>query len=62
MHSGGPKYLLGLLFVVMVDYIGGLLIEKNRENGKKILTAVIGVNLATLIFYKYTMFFLKTSV
>lgn len=56
---GGPKYLLVLLFVVMVDYIGGLLIEKNRENGKKILTAVIGVNLATLIFYKYTMFFLE---
>ena len=56
---GGPKYLLVLLFVVMVDYIGGLLIEKNHENGKKILTAVIGVNLATLIFYKYTMFFLE---
>lgn len=56
---GGPKYLLVLLFVVMVDYIGGLLIEKNRENGKKILTAVIGVNLATLIFYKYTIFFLE---
>lgn len=56
---GGPKYLVVLLFVVLVDYIGARLIEKNRQNAKKILTAVIVVNLATLIFYKYTMFFLE---
>lgn len=56
---GGPKYLVVLLFVVLVDYIGALLIEKNRANAKKILTAVIAVNLGTLIFYKYTMFFLE---
>lgn len=56
---GGPKYLVVLLFVVLVDYIGARLIEKNRENAKKILTAVIAVNLATLVFYKYTMFFLE---
>ena len=53
---GGPKYLVVLLFVVLVDYIGARLIEKNRENAKKMLTAVIAVNLATLVFYKYTMF------
>ncbi|MBQ3185367.1 MAG: MBOAT family protein [Firmicutes bacterium] len=56
---GGPKYLVVLLFVVLVDYIGARLIEKKRDSAKKILTAVIAVNLATLIFYKYTMFFLE---
>ncbi|MBR3788134.1 MAG: MBOAT family protein [Firmicutes bacterium] len=56
---GGPKYLAVLLFVVLVDYIGARLIEKKRDSAKKILTAVIAVNLATLIFYKYTMFFLE---
>ena len=56
---GGPKYLVVLLFVVLVDYIGARLIEKKRDSAKKVLTAVIAVNLATLIFYKYTMFFLE---
>ncbi|MBQ3611197.1 MAG: MBOAT family protein [Firmicutes bacterium] len=56
---GGPKYLVVLLFVVLVDYIGARLIEKKRDSAKKILTAVIAVNLATLVFYKYTMFFLE---
>lgn len=56
---GGPKYLLVLFFVVFVDYIGARLIEKNRQKARMILTAVIAVNLATLIFYKYTMFFLE---
>ena len=52
---GGPKYLVVLLFVVLVDYIGAKLIDKYRDSGKKILTAVITVNLAILIFYKYTI-------
>ena len=56
---GGPKYLVVLLIVVLVDYIGAKLIDKHRDSGKKILTAVIIVNLAILIFYKYTMFFLE---
>ncbi len=56
---GGPKYLLVLLFVVLVDYIGAGMIEKKRDSAKKILTVVIAVNLITLIFYKYTMFFLE---
>jgi len=56
---GGPKYLVVLFFVVLVDYIGARLIEIKKDSAKKILTAVIAVNLATLIFYKYTMFFLE---
>jgi len=56
---GGPKYLVVLLFVVLVDYIGARLIEKKRDSAKKVLTAVIAVNLAILVFYKYTMFFLE---
>lgn len=56
---GGPKYLAVLLFVVLADYIGARLIEKHRDKAKKILIAVIAVNLAVLVFYKYTMFFLE---
>lgn len=56
---GGPKYLLVLSFVVLVDYVGARLIDRYRENARKILTVVIATNLAILVFYKYTMFFME---
>ena len=55
---GGPKYLVLLLSVVLIDYLGALLIVKN--NYKKVyLIITIALNILILIYFKYTGFFIK---
>lgn len=55
---GGPKFLLVLLFVVLIDYIGAILI--NKTNKKKLfLILTLILNIATLVYFKYTGFFLE---
>lgn len=55
---GGPKFLLVLLFVVLIDYIGAILI--NKTNKKKLfLILTLILNISTLVYFKYTGFFLE---
>ena len=53
---GGIKYLLIMMFVVLVDFIGAFLIDKSKSNKKSILIITIISNILVLMFYKYTNF------
>lgn len=55
---GGPKYLVLLLCVVLIDYIGAILIEKTNKR-KLFLFITIFLNIGILVYYKYTGFFLN---
>ena len=55
---GGPKYLLLLITVVLIDYIGAILIEKTN-NRKLFFVITIALNISILVFFKYTGFFLE---
>ena len=55
---GGPKYLILLLLIVLIDYIGAIEIEK-QKNRKTFLIITISLNLLALIYFKYTGFFLE---
>ena len=55
---GGPKFLLVLLSVVLIDYIGAILIEKGSKR-KLFLTLTITSNILVLCYFKYTGFFLS---
>lgn len=55
---GGPKYLILLISVVLIDYIGAILIEKTNKR-KLFLALTIIANLSVLIYFKYTGFFLE---
>lgn len=50
---GEPVYIFLMLFSVAVNFAGGILIEKNPGKNKKILTAIIAINLALLGYFKY---------
>lgn len=55
---GGPKFLLVLLAVVLIDYVGAILI--NKTNKKKLfLILTITCNILVLVYFKYTGFFLE---
>lgn len=55
---GGPKFLLILLLVVLIDYIGAILITKTNKK-KLFLVITIILNIVTLVYFKYTGFFLE---
>lgn len=53
---GGIYYLLIMLFTIAVDYVGGRIIYKNKDDAKKkkiSLVITIIVNLSVLFFFKY---------
>ncbi len=51
---GEPKYILLLILVALINYISGLLINKNKK--KVILVICIILNIVLLGFFKYTNF------
>ena len=55
---GGPEYLLLLISVVFIDYIGAILIEKTNHR-KLFFILTIAFNIGTLFYFKYTGFFLR---
>lgn len=55
---GGPKFLLVLISVVLIDYIGAILIDKTKKK-KQFLALTIFLNIAVLFYFKYTGFFLE---
>jgi alginate O-acetyltransferase complex protein AlgI len=60
---GEPKYVVLMMFSILLNYVFGLLVEKysDQQNIKKLLlwVAIIG-NLAILGFYKYANFFVDS--
>lgn len=55
---GGPKFLLVLLAVVLIDYVGAILIHKTSKK-KLFLLLTIACNILVLVYFKYTGFFLE---
>jgi len=52
-----PIYILVIIYLILVDYTAGILIEKTKSNKKKwLLIASLFVNVGTLIFFKYSLF------
>lgn len=57
---GEPIYVLLMLVSVLVGYISGIVIEKTRNTvySKIAMLAGVGIDLAFLIYFKYTDFFI----
>ncbi len=60
---GEPVYILLMIFTIIINYIAGLLISKDKENRKKqrmwlILSIVL--NLGILVFFKYSGMIIDT--
>ncbi len=55
---GGPKYLILLLSVVLIDYIGALLLVKNNYKKLYLIITII-LNISILVYFKYTGFFIE---
>ena len=53
---GEPKYILLLLFVTLLNYISGLIINKNNKIKKPTMIVCIILNILLLSFFKYTNF------
>lgn len=53
---GEPKYLTIMLFTILINYFGALLIEKKPNNKKLTLIITILANLGFLIYFKYFNF------
>ncbi|MCQ2433305.1 MAG: MBOAT family protein, partial [Clostridia bacterium] len=60
---GEPLYILVMLFSICVAYIFGFFIDKYRDTDQKkakiFLAVSVILNLACLIFFKYTNFFIE---
>ena len=59
---GEPRYLAIMIFVVLLNYAGGLVLAplRSRRSGRFALALVIAANLAVLFYFKYTAFFLRS--
>ena len=60
---GEPVYIVLMLVTITVNYFGGILVEKYREDAKRaklILTANTVVSLGFLVFFKYADLFIGT--
>lgn len=54
---GEPKYLSIMLLVILINYLGGLLID--RYKNKLLLSFIIGTNLLVLGYFKYFNFLIE---
>ncbi|MDE5977279.1 MAG: MBOAT family protein, partial [Turicibacter sp.] len=56
---GEPSYIVLMLFSIVIDYTHGLLAERysgDRKKAKLVVTSSVVINLALLIFFKYSTF------
>lgn len=56
---GEPKYVLLMMLSITINYVFGLLMEKNRQNARRLklmLVLSVVIDLAFLCFFKYTDF------
>ena len=54
---GEPKYILLMLFEILVAYIGAILIDKHKD--KSILILTLFIHIILLVIFKYTDFFIS---
>ncbi len=54
---GGVKYLLLMLGIILINYIGGFFVCRDRKNKTLSLVVVICLNIGLLFFFKYFNFF-----
>ena len=59
--SWGAKYIVLLLFITLLSYLTGLILEKQQNRAKKnvVLCVSIVLSLSALFFYKYFGFFMQ---
>jgi alginate O-acetyltransferase complex protein AlgI len=57
---GEPRYLILLLFSIIMNWAFGLLIDRFRAHGKLLLALDIAVNLGLMGYYKYANFAINT--
>ena len=57
---GSPGWLLLLLYIMGLDYAGGLLIARFEKRKKAILAALLVMNLLPLAYFKYAVFLRDT--
>lgn len=58
---GEPKYILLMIISILITYIFGILIEKNRKTPKAklyLITSII-ISVGLLVYFKYTNFIIK---
>ncbi len=51
-----PRYLAIIFLIILVNYFGALIIDKNQQKKKLYLIITISVNLCFLIYFKYFNF------
>lgn len=58
---GGPPFLLLMIASILVNYLGGLCIDRVKITGHKkiLLWFFVGINLANLGYWKYANFFVE---
>lgn len=56
---GEPKYVYTMLFSIICTYIFGILINKYKKYSKVFLVLSIAINIAILIYFKYTNFIIQ---
>ncbi len=59
---GEPKYVFLMIFSILINYIFGRLMDKNRKNGKRLkllLVLSVIIDLGLLGFFKYTDFIIN---
>ena len=54
---GEPVYIFLMLFSVLLNFAGGIFIEKYPGKKKLILCGIVGINLLLLGYFKYFNFF-----
>ena len=61
---GEPKYIVLMVITILIGYVFGLAIEKNRENNKRkwYCFVAIAIFLLNLGFFKYANFFIANIV
>ena len=57
---GGAKYLLLILFLIIINYFSGIVILKLTNKAKKtVFITTVLINLGTLLYFKYFNFFIE---
>lgn len=56
---GEPKYLLLMISSIIITYIFGLLINKNKKHAKALLIISIGITISILAYFKYANFIIE---
>ena len=59
---GEPVYIFLMLFSVLLNFAGGIFIEKYPGKKKLILCGIVGINLLLLSYFKYFNFFSFSQV